>query len=104
MRMAGITKPRRTGQRLADANNPEKLFSVELFQESLFGALMMGQFSDKKVRNEFDKICAFLTGTKRIDLLKQYLSWLVSESEITEADQMLVANLLLAQNINLNNY
>lgn len=88
----------------AEANNPERLFSVELFQEALFGALMQGEFSDKKVRNEFDKLCAFLTGTKRLDMMKQYLGWLVSESEITESDYTVVAGILALQNINLEDY
>jgi len=86
------------------APNPEDVFSVEVFQETLFGALMQGQFSNKKVRNEFDKLCAFLTGTKRLDMMKQYLGWLVSESEITESDYAVVAGILALQNINLGDY
>ena len=88
----------------ARRNDPEVLFNIETFQISLFQALMSNSFSTPNVRNEFDKICAFLTGTKQVAMLKAYLGWLLASSIITEADYAIVAGLLLAQNINLENY
>ena len=75
--------------------------TLEAFQEGLFTALMTGQFSDKSVRNEFDKLCAFITGTKRVDLMKQYLMWLQSESVINADDYTIIDNLLESLGIDL---
>lgn len=88
----------------AEANNPEKLFSVESFQEALFGALMQGQFSSPAIRSEFAQVTAFVTGTKQFAMLKQYLGWLMSQAVITEADYGVVAAVLALQNIDLGGY
>lgn len=84
--------------------NPEDVFSVESFQEALFGALMQGQFSSPSIRSEFAQVVAFVTGTKQFAMLKQYLGWLISQSVITEADYRVVAGILALQNIDLENY
>ena len=84
--------------------NPEDVFSVESFQESLFGALMQGQFSSPSIRSEFAQVTAFVTGTKQFAMLKQYLGWLISQSVITEADYGVVASILALQNIDLEGY
>lgn len=84
--------------------NPEDVFSVESFQEALFGALMQGQFSSTSIRSEFAQVVAFVTGTKQFAMLKQYLGWLISQSVITEADYVVVAGILALQNIDLESY
>ena len=86
------------------SNDPEKLFNVEVFQESLLGAAIAESFSSDSVLGEFDKLIAFVTGAKKFALLKQYLQWRVSKTIITVGDYAVVAGLLLAQNINLENY
>lgn len=83
---------------------PEESFNVESFQESLFGALMQGQFSSPSIRSEFAQVTAFVTGTKQFAMLKQYLGWLMSQAIITEADYGVVAAVLALQNIDLGGY
>lgn len=82
----------------------EAKFSVESFQEALFGALMQGQFSSPTIRSEFAQVVAFVTGTKQFAMLKQYLGWLISQSVITEADYSVVSGILALQNIDLESY
>lgn len=84
--------------------SPEDAFSVESFQEALFGALMQGMFSSPSIRSEFAQVTAFVTGTKQFSMLKQYLGWLISQSVITEGDYAVVSGILMLQNINLENY
>ena len=79
-------------------------FNVELFEGALFAALLGDALSTSALRSEFAILKSFVTGTKRFDLMKQYLAWLVLKEVATEADVTVISGILLQQQIDLTTY